>query len=559
MKTRTLCAVAACVASLAAAALLRLEPAHAQTSRRSLSLMASTSLTEVRANDERVTRMLRGGDLRLRERRADKLLPGRQIERADQFHRGVRVFGGDISRQVASGQTISVFGTLYDGISIDSVPQIGEPAARAAVEARAGVRLGAAREGELVVLPFDGLQAATGAEGRGYVLAWKLRAKTSTDIREYFVDAATGEIVFDYSDLQTQNAVGRGTGVLGDSKKISVQSVSGTFNTMDGLRPPSIRTYDMKGNPSRVEDILNGRATLVQSDLATDTDNAWTDGAVVDAHVYAGWTYDYYFRRYGRKGLNDNNITMRSMVHPIGRDTVSTLFDTYPEYFTNAFYAGGGYMVYGVGLPSGFTQGGRSWNYVSGALDIVAHELTHGVTDYTSDLIYRNESGALNEAFSDIMGTAVEFMFQAPGDGVLKADYLAGEDVVRAVFAATNGIRSLAAPAAYGHPDHYSLRYLGLLDNGGVHSNSGIANHAFYLAIEGGTNRVSGLAVQGVGSANREQIEKVFYRAFTQLMTANSTFAVARSATVQAARDLYGAGSAVERAILEAWTAVGVE
>lgn len=557
MKTRTLCAAAACVASLGAVALLRLEPAHAQSSRRSLSL-ASTSLTEVRANDERVTRMLRGGDLRVRERRADKLVPGRVIERADQFHGGVRVFGGDISRQVASGQTISIFGTLYDGISIDTVPQVGEPAARATVEARAGVRLGPAREGELVVLPLDGLPAVARAEGRDYVLAWKMRAAMPGDIREYFVDATTGQIVFEYGDLQTQNAVGRGTGVLGDSKKISVQSVGGTFNTMDGLRPPSIRTYDMNGNPSRVEDILNGRATLVPSDLAIDADNAWTDGAVVDAHVYAGWTYDYYFRRYGRKGLNDNNITMRSMVHPIRRDTVSTLFNTYPEYFTNAFYAGGGYMVYGVGLPSGFTQGGRSWNYMSGALDIVAHELTHGVTDYTSDLIYFNESGALNEAFSDIMGTAVEFMYQAPGDGLLKADYLAGEDVVRAVFVATNGIRSLADPAAYGHPDHYSLRYLGLVDNGGVHSNSGIANHAFYLAIEGGTNRVSGLAVQGVGSANREQIEKVFYRAFTQLMTANSTFVVARGATVQAARDLYGVDSAAERAILQAWTAVGV-
>jgi zinc metalloprotease ZmpA len=76
--------------------------------------------------------------------------------------------------------------------------------------------------------------------------------------------------------------------------------------------------------------------------------------------------------------------------------------------------------------------------------------------------------------------------------------------------------------------------------------------------FEGGTNRTSGLQVSGVGSGNREQIEKVFYRAFTQLMPAGSTFAVARQATIQAARDLYGVNSAAERAVTQAWTAVGV-
>ena len=140
----------------------------------------------------------------------------------------------------------------------------------------------------------------------------------------------------------------------------------------------------------------------------------------------------------------------------------------------------------------------------------------------------------------------------------MQADYVCGEDVIRGVSVGTNGIRSLASPSTYGHPDYYPQRLITSNDNGGVHTNSGIANHAFYLAIEGGTHRVSRVTVQGVGSANREQIEKVFYRAFTQLMTANSTFAIARAATIQAAADLYGAGSAPHRAVTEAWTAVGV-
>jgi thermolysin len=116
----------------------------------------------------------------------------------------------------------------------------------------------------------------------------------------------------------------------------------------------------------------------------------------------------------------------------------------------------------------------------------------------------------------------------------------------------------MSDPRAFGDPDHYSVRFTGTDDNGGVHINSGIPNHVFYLAIEGGINRVSGLAVQGVGNANKIQIETVFYRAVTQLLPANATFAMARTATIQAARDLYGAGSTAERAITEAWTAVGV-
>jgi thermolysin len=113
----------------------------------------------------------------------------------------------------------------------------------------------------------------------------------------------------------------------------------------------------------------------------------------------------------------------------------------------------------------------------------------------------------------------------------------------------------MANPGAYGHPDHYSRRRA----DGDVHVNSGIPNQVFYLAIEGGTNRTSGLAVTGVGAARREEIEKVMYRAFVFLMPPRASFATSRAATLQSARDLYGAGSPAERALAQAWTAVGVE
>ena len=533
--------------SLAAAFVLPASGRIAAAQSRDRVEIAPSSFRELRRWDAQTERMLRNRELRVRDRHEDRMVEGRTIERADQYYKGVRVFGGDVARQLQGGMLVSVFGTIYPGVSVDTVATIEADRAREIVQERSGAEIAPSRQPELVVLPQDGR----------YVLAWRLPAATRSDIRVYFVDAHDGSIVFDYSELKTQAAVGRAQGVLGDSKKISVTAGTGIFTAVDDLRPPSIRTLDMKGNLSRTLNILNG-FPILSSDFASDADNNWTDGAVDDAHVYQGWTYDYYFKRFGRHGLDNADITINGLANPVRRSDLETSSDeVIGTFFLNAFYAGNGYMVYGVGLPAGFFTrspiGNQTWDFLSGGLDIVAHELTHGVTEFTSNLIYLNESGALNEAFSDIMGTSVEFFFQPPGSGSMQADYLIAEDVIR-----PGGLRSMSNPGPYGDPDHYSRRFLGAEDNGGVHINSAIANQAFYLSIEGGTNRTSGLSVDGVGAANREQMEKVFYRGFTQLMPANATFSVARAVTIQAARDLYPSSGNVERAVTQAWTAVGV-
>ena len=509
--------------------------------------VAATALADLRGWDATVDQMRRDGDLQVRTTIDDTLMAGRVHERLEQYYRGVRVIGGDMARQTDGGLTVSLFGTLYQGIDLNVEPRLSADQVKALVEQRTGVELGPSRLPTLVILP-DG----TG----GYRLAYRAVAFTRTDGTEFFIDASSGDVVAQYSAAQRQSALGKGVGVLGDSKKISTSTkISGTFTSEDFLRPPDIATFDMKGNLDRTDRFLNGVLGLLASDLARSSDNNWSDGAVVDAHTHAGYVYDYYFKRFGRRGLNNNNIALTSLVHPVVRnDVLSQSNDVIGTYYLNAFYAGDGVMVYGEGLPPNVTAGGQHWTYLAGALDVVAHELTHGVTEYTSNLIYRNESGALNEALSDIIGTSVEFFFQPSGiAGPLKADYLIGEDVIT-----PGGIRSLSNPGSFGDPDHYSKRYLGTADNGGVHTNMTIATHAFYLAIEGGTNRTSGLSVTGVGATNRDQMEKVFYRGFTQLMPSNATFAVARTVTIQAARDLYGVGSAAERAVMQAWTAVGV-
>ena len=516
-----------------------------------------------RAWDTTVSQMSRGGELRLRAERDDTLLSGRRIEQYVQYHQGVHVWGGSVARQVDGANTVSVFGTLEDGIDVDVTPLITREAAASAMEHLGGSLLLPDSEPELVILPAAG--DAT------FRLAWVGEVMTRRDAVRVFIDARTGAVIRRYSMLQRQAAnaaIGLGVGVLGDEKKVSTSSVAGIFVASDPLRPPVITTNDLRGNTSRALAVLANGAPLVTADLASSTSNHWTDTAVVDAHTYSAYTYDYYFTRFGRRGLDNANRPLTNLVHLVKRDDIFTASADLLELYLNSFYCGecaGGVMVYGEGMPGGVysLSTGQRIDYFAGALDVVAHELTHGVTNFTSRLEYVNESGALNESFSDIMGTSVEFFVQPAGNGQLKADYLIGEDIVAGVlFGALDGLRSMADPARYGQPDHYSK--LVVLpadddhDNGGVHVNSGIPNHVFYLAIEGGTNRTSGMRVQGVGAANRIQIEKIFYRAFAQLMPSNANFAMARAITLQAAQDLYGASSAPYNAVRDAWTAVGV-
>jgi thermolysin len=371
-----------------------------------------------------------------------------------------------------------------------------------------------------------------------------------------FVDAHSGAVLRSYSNLQRAGAVGAGTGVFGESLKMSASSQSGTFVASDLLRPAELDTFDLHGNQAKAMNFLNGLVDLAASDLASSSSNTWTDGADVDGHAYAGYTYDYYFKRFGRHGLDDRDLSETVIIHPASRSDFSTATsDVVDTFYLNAFYAGDGIVVYGEGLPPGLVllPLRQTVNYFSAGLDIVAHELSHGVTDFSSGLIYQDESGALNEAFSDVMGVSVKFFFQPAGTGLMQANYELGSDVVR-----PGGIRSLDNPAVFGDPDHYSKRVITTADNGGVHTNCTIVDHAFYLAIEGGTNRTSGLAVQGVGAANRVQIERVFYRGFTTMLPSSATFSMARAASIQAAADLYGTTSAAYRAVTQAWAAVGV-
>ena len=317
----------------AAALSLYLIPAAAQQPGRGRVTITPASTAEVRDWAPRIDSLRRSGDLRLRIRRDDPLAAGRAHERYDQYHRGVRVYGADVAEQLNGGQVVSAFGIVYEGIDIDPSPGIDADRAREVVEARAGVEIG--RRPELVVFPRDS----------SYVLAWRVRAAAQGDVREYFVDARDGTIAFEFSDRKAQSAVGRGQGVLGDTKKISVSPSAGQFVTTDRLRPPAINTYDMRGDYLRTIRFLNDVIELSTNDLGTDSDNTWTDGATVDAHVYSGWTYDYFYKRFDRRGLDNRDLPLVSLVHPVRRSDFQQLFPLVPDFFLNAGYYGDGVMV----------------------------------------------------------------------------------------------------------------------------------------------------------------------------------------------------------------------
>jgi Zn-dependent metalloprotease len=251
------------------------------------------------------------------------------------------------------------------------------------------------------------------------------------------------------------------------------------------------------------------------------------------AHDGASSVYDFYQARFGRDSINDSDMTVVSGVH-VGVD------------YNNAFWYNDR-MWYGDG-------DGSQFNDLTLAHDVIGHELTHGVTEYTASLVYANASGALNEAWSDILGVASESYMK----GNTQPDWKLGEEVM----ASGGALRYMNNPTQDGYstdwyPDRISFvsNPNGSNDNGGVHGNSGIANLAFQLVNDGGTHPrgKSTVVVPSIGLAKAEQI---FYRALVTYMGSGTNFSGARTATSQAATDLYGASEAT--AVETAWCAVGV-
>lgn len=455
--------------------------------------------------DVKLERLIKEGVFQLSKVQQDTVLPGYAHEHYTQFYKSIKVWGAEIIKHKRNNEVYLMNGNYFNNINVSTKPAIDEKKAVETTKSDSSRNSFKDIHSELVIFPGAGK----------YYLTYRITLFDFGYRWVYFVNAADGKIIYKYNDIKIEGAIGTGTGVHGDTKKFSSEHDGNYYYSHDVMRPASIITYDM----------MHGDTTGY---LMKTSDNHWTDGAFVDAHVYAGWIYDYYYKNLNRKGIDDNNMGILSFVH-------------YKWNYNNAFWDGYE-MVYGDG-------DGNECSYFSGALDVVAHEISHAVTDYTSGLIYQYESGALSEAFSDIMGTSAEFNFEPAGDGSLHADWMVGED------ACYPAIRFMDHPHNNDLPDHYSERYTGNQDNGGVHINCCIVDNAFYLLTNGGTNDTSGISVSGIGLNSAIQI---FYRGFSVYLTPSANFSDARAATIQAARDLYGASSNEAQRTAQAWHAVGV-
>ena len=296
-----------------------------------------------------------------------------------------------------------------------------------------------------------------------------------------------------------------------------VTLVEGNYRLREAGRGEGVFTYDM----------MHGTNIALSQDFV-DVDSNFTDAnamAGVSVHWATEATYDYYLTQHSRNSIDNEGGRIVSYVH-FGDEWFNAGWD-------------GTRTLYGDGT-------GNEIPLVS--IDIVGHEITHGVTDYAADLIYAYEPGALNESFSDIFGEAVEAFLKG-----IAPDWLNGAEL-------GVGGRSFADPKISFNPDTYLGEYWWTSsdDNGGVHTNSGVQNHWFYLLSEGGSGANDNGYEYNVESIGLDQAEQIAYRNLTVYLMPSSQYFDAREGSMNAAIDLFGADSPELVSVIKAWNAVGV-
>lgn len=459
-----------------------------------------------------------------------------------QFINGVRIFGADmITHELGNGRFADTTGVLFRGKVPTSSPSYGKDEAEqfAARDLWDATHSSA----EMVYYP----------QGKGVVLAYMVDISNTDDPRSdprremIVLDAVTGEVIDRWDNLQTAGATGTGHGFYaGQVNSFPIDLTSGSYSMFDV--PRNGKTFDL-GNKTCSPVGCRSNGTLF-----TSTDNIFgSNGSLsdrqsvgVDAHYFANQTLAYFSTAFGRNGIDNNNNLSLKYKFMVSRTH-------YGSNYNNAYWDGSA-MTYGDGDGSTY----RPFD----ALDVVGHEMTHGITERTSNLTYSNESGAANESFSDIFGAVIEFKLGTligAGGVAYPSDWWIGEDLYYSnnPSSPTRGIRNMSNTHSEGDPDHYSERYTGTSDNGGVHINSGIQNYLFYLLVAGGTNHAdtTGTTVTSIGL---DAAAAIAFDADTKYCTASDTYAKVANAWMSAAKNRYGAGSVNAQQTYNAWKAAGV-
>lgn len=468
---------------------------------------------------------------------------GTEHVRFDRTYAGLPVIGGDVVVHSRGGRFKGVSLTQRGALNLSP---------RAAVRADVAIVAAGAEFGSSFVgMPGSSLVVYARDKGAAR-LAWQVAFKGTDAAGDpvdstYIVDARTGKVLDRWSNfeharrgsvcLSTTNTPATGTGktLYAGNAPINTTNCGASFDMRDQVRGRGYTTNMKNGTFGRGA-IFNDADNVFGNNATSDVASAGTD-----AHFGTSMTWDYFKDIHGRNGIANDGKGALTRVH------------FYTNY-NNAFWSEACFcMTFGDG--DGVTFGPLV------SLDIAGHEMTHGVTNRSANLVYSRESGGLNEATSDIFGTMVEFYANNPVD---PPDYLLGEKIFLANASGIRyALRIMYNPIGDGRSPNCYNSNLGNLD---VHYSSGVANHFFYLLAEGTTPKTySGVnhtsptcnssTLAGIG---RDKAGKIWYRALTVYMTSDTNYAGARVATLNAASDLYGAASAERAAVAATWSAVSV-
>ncbi|WP_069815164.1 M4 family metallopeptidase [Streptomyces sp. TP-A0874] len=447
--------------------------------------------------------------------------------RYERTYDGLPVLGGDlVVHQAKNGTTKDVTRATEAKIKVATT----KPVVSAAAAEKAAVKAAEAAEGKEAAEGAEPRKVIWAASGKP-VLAWEtvtggLQEDGTPNELHVITDARTGKKLFEYQGIHNGIGHSRYSGQV----ELGTAGSAGAYTLTDDERGGHV-----------TKDLNNGSGA---GTVFTDDDDEWGDGSTddpqtagVDAHYGAALTWDYYKNVHGRDGIKGDGEGAESRVH-------------YGNNYVNAFWSDSCFcMTYG--------DGENNANPLT-SVDVAGHEMSHGVTSHTAGLIYSGESGGLNEATSDIFGTAVEFYADNSED---VGDYLIGEMVD--IYGNGEPLRYMDEPSKDGVSKDYWYSGIGNVD---VHYSSGVANHFFYLLAEGsGAKEINGVqydsptadgsTVEGIGL---EKAEQIWFKALTVYMTSSTDYAAAREATLDAASDLYGADSAEYQAVDKAWAAVSV-
>jgi Zn-dependent metalloprotease len=513
---------------------------------------------------------------------------GQTHTRFTQMYQGVKVYGGEmIAHMDARGRMLAPTDAAMRNIRLNVQPslQAGEAIAVANRELAPKGPYATAPKAELVIFPIT-TQVKVG-KGEGalsysdevvrYALAYHVHTELENGTGEtahtdFMIDAHTGGLIQKWSTLETAAATGTGTSQYSGTVSINTNTVSGGYEMRDTVRGMNFDTRNLN------------HATSGNGTTYTDADNAWGDGAnyvegssttaangetaAVDAHYGVGLTYDYYKNIHNRNGIDGSGTATYSRVH-------------YSNSYDNAFWSDTCFcMTYG--------DGGSFLTLTS--IDVAGHEMSHGVCARTAGLGYSGDAGGLNEGNSDINGTMVEFMAHGGGTTTIPAAstsiptthvYWTGSSTTtpstsKVVPAANYLIGEQLATASYTHPLRFM--YKPSLDGASLnswakstsrkdpHYTSGVANHFFFLLAHGsqidtfsdGIQSPMANGITSVTGIGNDHAARIWYRALSTYFTSTETYAKARTATLQAAADLYGTGSTEYASVGKAWTAVNV-